>query len=55
MNRHPPEIKSHPALSAAHVDRLETMEDFQREEQRLSDSQAFDNLVGLTRKSESND
>ncbi|KAG9267456.1 hypothetical protein AMEX_G18296 [Astyanax mexicanus] len=34
-----------PASSAVHIERMETMEDFEREEQRLCDAQAFDALV----------
>ncbi|KAL1279305.1 hypothetical protein QQF64_025978, partial [Cirrhinus molitorella] len=30
---------------AMHIERMETLEDFQREEQRLCDAQAFDTLV----------
>ncbi|KAL2095483.1 hypothetical protein ACEWY4_010202 [Coilia grayii] len=34
-----------PASSTGHIDMMETMEDFEREEQRLSDKTAFDALV----------
>ncbi|KAJ8384189.1 hypothetical protein AAFF_G00208070 [Aldrovandia affinis] len=37
--------RAEPASSASHVERLETVDDFQREEQRLSDSEAFNALV----------
>ncbi|KAA0701740.1 hypothetical protein E1301_Tti023104 [Triplophysa tibetana] len=34
-----------PASSAVHIERMETIEDFEREEQRLCDVQAFDTMV----------
>ncbi|KAL2093110.1 hypothetical protein ACEWY4_010422 [Coilia grayii] len=34
-----------PAYCTCHIDMMETMEDFEREEQRLSDKKAFDALV----------
>lgn len=37
--------QTQPASSAIHIERMETMEDFEREEQRLCDKQAFDDLV----------
>ncbi|KAF4109299.1 uncharacterized protein LOC131546498 isoform X2 [Onychostoma macrolepis] len=37
--------RSEPPLSSAHIEQLETMEDFEREEERLKDKQAFDSLV----------
>lgn len=39
--------QAEPASSAVHIERMETMEDFEREEQRLCDAQAFDTLVGF--------
>ena len=38
--------QAQPATSAMHIERMET--DFEREEQCLSDAQAFDTLVGFT-------
>ncbi len=43
--------RSEPAFSATHIKRLECVEDFEREEQRLSDTKAFDTLVEFTRES----
>lgn len=40
--------QAQPATSAMHIERMETLEDFDREEQRLCDAQAFDTLVGFT-------
>ncbi|KAL1277062.1 hypothetical protein QQF64_023735 [Cirrhinus molitorella] len=37
--------RSEPAFSTTYIKRLECMEDFEREEQRLSDTKAFDTLV----------
>jgi len=37
--------RSEPPLSSAHIEQLETMEDFEREEERLKDKQAFESLV----------
>ncbi|XP_049920626.1 hornerin isoform X3 [Epinephelus moara] len=34
-----------PASSAVHIERMETMEDFEKEEQHLCDKEAFDTLV----------
>ncbi len=36
------------AISAMHIERMEMIEDFEREEQCLCDAQAFDTLVGFT-------
>lgn len=36
-----------PASSDGNIEKMETMEDFEREEQRLSDQQVFDALVGF--------
>lgn len=40
--------ETQPASSAVHIERTDTMEDFEIQEQRLSDAQAFDILVGFT-------
>ncbi len=40
--------QAQPATSAMHIERMETLEDFEREEQRLCDAHAFDTLVGFT-------
>ena len=40
--------RAQPASSALHIERMETMEDFERAEQDLCDAQAFDTLVGFT-------
>ncbi|KAI7806095.1 uncharacterized protein LOC130559005 isoform X2 [Triplophysa rosa] len=37
--------RSEPPLSSAHIEQLETMEEFEREEERLKDKQAFESLV----------
>nr|XP_033488342.1 uncharacterized protein LOC117260501 [Epinephelus lanceolatus] len=37
--------ETQPASSAVHIERIDTMEDFELQEQRLSDAQAFDTLV----------
>ncbi|RXN35708.1 serine arginine-rich splicing factor 4-like isoform X14 [Labeo rohita] len=37
--------ETQPASSAVHIDRMDTMEDFELQEQSLSDAQAFDTLV----------
>ncbi|KAF1377970.1 hypothetical protein PFLUV_G00206340, partial [Perca fluviatilis] len=37
--------KSEPPLSSAHIELLETMEEFDRQEERLKDKQAFESLV----------
>ncbi|XP_052439604.1 uncharacterized protein LOC127978758 [Carassius gibelio] len=37
--------RSEPPLSSTHIQQLETMEDFAREEERLKDKQAFESLV----------
>lgn len=39
--------QTQPGSSAIHIERMETMEDFEREEQRLCDKQAFNALVGF--------
>ncbi len=41
--------RSEPPLSSAHIEQLETMEDFEREEERLKDKQAFESLVWFAR------
>lgn len=38
--------ETQPASSAVHIERIDTMGEF--EEQRLSDAQTFDTLVGFT-------
>lgn len=40
--------ETQPASSAVHIERMDTMEDFELQEQSLSDAQAFDTLVGFT-------
>lgn len=40
--------QAQPASSAVHIERMETMEDFKKEEQCLCDKKAFDTLVGFT-------
>ena len=40
--------ETQPASSAVHIERIETMEDFELKEQHLSDAQAFNTLVGFT-------
>ena len=40
--------RAQPASSAVHIERMETMEDFEKEEQRISDAKAFDALVNFT-------
>ncbi|RXN27215.1 serine arginine-rich splicing factor 4-like isoform X14 [Labeo rohita] len=37
--------ETQPASSAVHIERMDTMEDFELQEQSLSDAQAFDTLV----------
>ncbi|KAL1268440.1 hypothetical protein QQF64_033803, partial [Cirrhinus molitorella] len=37
--------RSEPPRSSAHIVQLETMEDFEREEERLKDKQAFESVV----------
>ncbi|KAF4098008.1 hypothetical protein G5714_022016 [Onychostoma macrolepis] len=37
--------RSEPPLSSAHIEQLETMEDFEREEECLKDKQAFESLA----------
>ncbi|KAL2098953.1 hypothetical protein ACEWY4_005433 [Coilia grayii] len=39
------QLKQRQPPSAIHIERMETMEDFEREEQRLCDEQAYDALV----------
>lgn len=40
--------ETQPASSAVYIERIDTMEDFEIQEQRLSDAQAFGILVGFT-------
>lgn len=40
--------ETQPASSAVHIERIDTMEEFELQEQRLSDAQTFDTLVGFT-------
>lgn len=37
--------RSEPPLSSAHIEQLDTMEDFQREEEHFKDKQSFESLV----------
>lgn len=37
--------ETQPASSAVHIQRIDTMEDFELQEQQLSDAQAFNTLV----------
>ncbi|KAK7119672.1 hypothetical protein R3I94_021486 [Phoxinus phoxinus] len=37
--------RSEPPLSSAHIEQLETMDEFKREEERLKDKDAFDSLA----------
>lgn len=41
--------RAEPVSSASRVERMEDMDDFNREEERLSDAQAFNTLVSFTR------
>jgi len=40
--------EAQPASSAVHIEKINSMEDFELQEQRISDPQAFEILVGFT-------